>query len=103
MTDFATYQQRSYKQGCKAWLKKRILSTFAMVIKTYNVQLFENLMYLGLHPPKHGKLHSCENICSMSICHFHIGQAIFLSPSPNPTHMRNLFLMDRGNKKHLIT
>jgi hypothetical protein len=26
----------------------------------YNIQLPENLMYLGLHPPKHGKLHPCE-------------------------------------------
>ncbi len=52
-------------QNCnsKAWLKKRILSIFAMIIKTYNVQLPENLMYLGLHPPKHErwKLHPCEN------------------------------------------
>jgi len=32
-------------------LKKIILSSFAMVIKTYNIQLLENLMYLGLHPP----------------------------------------------------
>jgi hypothetical protein len=30
----------------------------AMVIKTYNVQLPENLMYLGLHPPKHWKITS---------------------------------------------
>jgi hypothetical protein len=29
-----------------------------MVIKTYNVQLPENLMYLGLHPPKHDALPS---------------------------------------------
>jgi hypothetical protein len=31
-----------------------------MVIKTYNVQLLENLMYLKLHPPEHWKLHPCE-------------------------------------------
>ncbi len=31
----------------KAWLKKRILLAFTMVIKTYDIQLPENLMYLG--------------------------------------------------------
>jgi hypothetical protein len=52
--------------------RKKILSTFAMVIKTYNIQLLENLMYLGLHLPKHGKLHPCEKFHSMNICHLHI-------------------------------
>jgi hypothetical protein len=47
---------------------------FAMVIKMYNAQLFENLMYLGLHPPKHEKLHTCENFHFVDTCHFHIGQ-----------------------------
>jgi hypothetical protein len=45
-----------------------------MVIKTYNIQLPKNLMYLGLHPPKHGKLHPCENFHYVNICHLHIGQ-----------------------------
>jgi hypothetical protein len=34
----------------------------------------ENLMYLKLHPPKHRKLHPCENFHSMNTCHLHIGQ-----------------------------
>jgi hypothetical protein len=58
----------------KTWLKKIILSTFAMVIKTYNIQLLENLIYLELHPPKHEKLHSCENVHRMKICYLHIDQ-----------------------------
>jgi hypothetical protein len=65
-----------------------------MIIKTYNIQLPENLMYLGLHPPihenhlpenlmylglhspKHGKLHLCENFHSMNTCHLDIGQSV---------------------------
>jgi hypothetical protein len=39
-----------------------------MVIKTYNIQLLENLIYLKLHPTKHEKLHS------MNTYHLHIGQ-----------------------------
>jgi hypothetical protein len=57
-------------------LKKRILSTFAMVIKTYYVQLPKNLMYLRLHPPKHGKLHPCENFHYVNTCHLHIGERV---------------------------
>jgi len=45
-----------------------------MVIKTYNIQLLKNLMYLGLHPPKHEKLHPCENFHYVNIYHLHIGQ-----------------------------
>jgi hypothetical protein len=42
--------------------------------QTYNVQLLENIMYLGLHPPKHGKLHPCEIFYFVNTCHLHIGQ-----------------------------
>jgi hypothetical protein len=45
-----------------------------VVIKTYNVQLLENLIYLGLHPPKHKKLYPCENFHFVNTCHLHIGQ-----------------------------
>jgi hypothetical protein len=31
-------------------------------------------MYLGLHPPKHEKLHPCENFHSVNICQLHIDQ-----------------------------
>jgi hypothetical protein len=55
-------------------VEKRILSTYAMVIKTYNVQLSKNLKYLGLHPPKHGKLHPWENFHFVNTCHFRFGQ-----------------------------
>jgi hypothetical protein len=72
--DLATDQQKNYKQGCKAWLKNIILSAFAMVIKTYNVQLLKNLMYLELHPPKHGKLHPCEKFHFVNTYHLYIGQ-----------------------------
>jgi hypothetical protein len=57
----------------ESWLIKKILLVSMMVIKTYNVQLPKNLMYLGLHAPKDGKLHPCENFHSMNTCHLHIG------------------------------
>ncbi len=41
--------------------------------QNYIIQLLENLMYLGLHPPKDGKLHLCEKFHSMNTCHLHIG------------------------------
>jgi hypothetical protein len=58
----------------KSLIEKIILSAFAMVIKTYNVQLPKNLMYLGLHPLKHEKLHPCDNFHYMITCHLHIGE-----------------------------
>jgi hypothetical protein len=72
--DLAMDWQRSYKKGCKAWLKKIILLAFVMVIKTCNVQLLKNLTYLGLHPPKHEKLHPCENFHFVNPWHLLIGQ-----------------------------
>jgi hypothetical protein len=34
----------------------------------------KNLMYLGLHPPKHGKLHPCDFFHFVNTCHLHIDQ-----------------------------
>jgi hypothetical protein len=50
---------------------------------------FVFLMYLRLHPPKHGKLHSCENFHYVNICHFHIGQWTnkFFIPKSNLAHI----------------
>jgi hypothetical protein len=31
-------------------------------------------IYLGLHPPKHGKLHPYKKFHFVNTCHFHIGQ-----------------------------
>jgi hypothetical protein len=31
-------------------------------------------MYLGLHPPKHEKLHPFEKFHFANTCHLHIGQ-----------------------------
>jgi hypothetical protein len=58
-----------------------------MVIKAYNIQLSENLMYLELHPPKHEKLHASKNFHSMKTCHFHIDQyeQIFIPKSKSCT------------------
>ncbi len=63
------------------------------IIKTYNVQLLENLMYLGLHPPKHGKTHPCENFDFMNTCHLHIGQRVsqnFIPKSKSCTDAQSL-------------
>jgi hypothetical protein len=46
-----------------------------MVMKTYNIQLLENLMYLGLHPPKRGKLHPCENFEHLSSSHWPMNES----------------------------
>jgi len=53
----------------KSQVDQIILAT--MVIKIHNVQLPENLVYLGLHPPKQEKLHPSKFFHSMNICHFH--------------------------------
>jgi len=45
-----------------------------MVIKAYNIQLPENLMYLGLHPPKHEKLHASKFFYRINTLHLHIDQ-----------------------------
>jgi len=66
---------QSYNSNSRelSW-KKDSFQTSTMVIKTYNVQLVENLMYLGLHPPKHGKLYPFENFHYVNNCHLQIGQ-----------------------------
>jgi hypothetical protein len=102
MMDFATAWQRSYKQGCKAWLKKRILSTFVMVIKTYNVQLPKNLMYLGLHPPKHKKLHPCENFHFVNNCHLLIGQRLSKNIIPKFKSCTYAYSFTYGAHHHII-
>jgi hypothetical protein len=58
----------------KSLVEKKILSTSATIIKTHNVQLLENLMYLQLGPPKHEKLHACEHFHYVNICHLHTDQ-----------------------------
>ncbi len=55
-------------------LKKRIILASTMGIKTYNIQLPENLMYLRLHPSKHGTLHPCQKFNYVNTCHIHIQQ-----------------------------
>jgi hypothetical protein len=68
--------------------------------KAYNVQLPKNLMYLGLHPPKHEKLYPYENLHSVNTCHLHIGQRASQNfiLSPEPAHMHSLFPMGKANK-----
>jgi len=61
MTFVDDESSRSYNSNNRKFGWK-ILSAFAMVIKTYNIQLPENLMYLGLHPPKRGKITSMWKI-----------------------------------------
>jgi hypothetical protein len=36
--------------------------------------VIKNLVYLRLHPPKHGKLHPYENFHFVNTCHLHIDQ-----------------------------
>jgi hypothetical protein len=71
-----------------------------MVIKTYNVQLLENLMYLGLHPPKHGKLYPCEKFHCVNTCHLHIGQWVNQNfiPESNSCTMHGFSPMVWANK-----
>ncbi len=93
--EIAKRKQRSKRsRNPKTWknspptrsLKKRILLASTTVIKTYNIKLPKNLMYLRLHPPKHGTLHPCENFHFVNICHstFTNEWAKILSSSPNP-------------------
>jgi hypothetical protein len=68
-----------------------------MVIKAYNIQLPKILMYLGLHPPKHEKIHPFENFHFMKI-----GQWMNQNFIPKSKSCIDAWFLPKGrtNKQH---
>ncbi len=60
-------------QWDQLWREFQDLASLAS-LRMESFQLSTNQIFLGLHPPKHGKLHPCKFFHSMNICHLHIGQ-----------------------------
>jgi hypothetical protein len=63
------------------WRKK----TFQLLRWLSKPTTFNNLMYLRLHPPKHGKLHPCEKFHFMNTCHLQWVNKIFIPKSKSYT------------------
>jgi hypothetical protein len=71
-----------------------------MVIKTYNIQLPKNLMYLGLHHLNMENYIHMKNFIMWKLVISTLANewVKILSPSPNLAQMCGLFPMGKANK-----
>jgi len=64
------YQSMSFLTTVEAMIKGATLALLPPLFWGF----IKNLMYLGLHPLKHGKLHPCDFFHYVNTCHLHIDQ-----------------------------
>ncbi len=55
-------------EGCEVMVKKAVVALLPPLFQVF----IKNLMYVWLHPPKHGKIHPCENFHFVNTCHLHM-------------------------------